>query len=285
VSPILVRPVREQLEHDRLIRFLLLNKYKRKYEAVGNPGDEHAVSIKLGNSVFFPDIVLTEGKKLVGLVEVETGESGNNLEALAQWMQFAKARVAFHLYVPVTSYDSARRLCELHHTRPAEIWTYRASMDGFDLMRVQQNPITGGGRAATVERIVPTPKPVEKPPEKPVGEKPAEKTEISPKAAAKGAVKPAPTLPPARPGTKPAGAKVLPTPKAVTPAKVANGAQAGKPAKAVKPVEAAKVMKLTKSAKSSKPQPAQKSGKAKTLKAPTPKPAKAKTTKTSKKKR
>ena len=39
MSPILVRPVREQLEHDRLIR-LLHAKFRRKYEAGMNPGDE-----------------------------------------------------------------------------------------------------------------------------------------------------------------------------------------------------------------------------------------------------
>src|SRR5205823_5650016 len=36
VSPILVRPVREQLEHDRIIR-LLHSKWRRKYEAGMNP--------------------------------------------------------------------------------------------------------------------------------------------------------------------------------------------------------------------------------------------------------
>ena len=113
--PILVRPVREQLEHDRLIRFLLANKYKykRRIEAAGNTGDERVASIKVGSTILFPDIVLTEGKKVAGVIEVETGESVNNLEALAEWVHFAKARVPFYLYVPVASYDSARRLCEV----------------------------------------------------------------------------------------------------------------------------------------------------------------------------
>jgi hypothetical protein len=39
VSPILVRPVREQLEHDRIIR-LLQAKYKRKFDVAINPGTE-----------------------------------------------------------------------------------------------------------------------------------------------------------------------------------------------------------------------------------------------------
>ncbi len=157
MSPILVRPVREQLEHDRLIRFLLLNKYKRRYEAAGNTGDERVASIKVGSTILFPDIVLTEGKKVAGIVEVETGESVNNLEALAEWVHFAKARVPFHLYVPVGSYDSARRLCELRHVRPTEIWTYRPAMDGFDLMRVHQNPVTSAVARVAVAPSQPKP--------------------------------------------------------------------------------------------------------------------------------
>jgi hypothetical protein len=157
VSPILVRPVREQLEHDRLIRFLLLNKYKRRYEAVGNTGDERVASIKVGSAIVFPDIVLTEGKKIAGVVEVETGESVNNLEALAEWVHFSKARVPFYLYVPVASYDSARRLCELRHIRPAEIWTYRPAIDGFDLMRVHQNPAISAAARVAVTPSQPKP--------------------------------------------------------------------------------------------------------------------------------
>ena len=79
MSPIFVRPVREQLEHDRLIRFLQL-KYKRKFEALINVGEERIAPVKIGTGTFFPDLVLIEGKKLAGVVEVETGESVNNLE-------------------------------------------------------------------------------------------------------------------------------------------------------------------------------------------------------------
>lgn len=156
MSPILVRPVREQLEHDRLIRFLLLNKYKKRFEATGNPGDERLVSVKVGAVTLFPDIVLTDGKKVVGLVEVETGESVNNLEALAEWVHLGKARVPFYLYVPMPSVDAARRLCDLHLVQPAEIWTYRGTLDGFDLVRVMHNPVVSGvsrGEAVTLVKV------------------------------------------------------------------------------------------------------------------------------------
>jgi hypothetical protein len=139
VSPIFVRPVREQLEHDRLIRFLQA-KYKRKFDVSVNVGDEQTAPVKIGQSTFFPDLVLTSGKKLAGLVEVESSESVNNLEAMAQWVHFSQARVPFSLYVPVPMYDTARRLSEANHVRLAEIWTYRFAPDGFDLVRVFNDP-------------------------------------------------------------------------------------------------------------------------------------------------
>ena len=43
--PILVRPVREQLEHDRIIR-LLEAKWRRKFKVEANPGDERNAGVK-----------------------------------------------------------------------------------------------------------------------------------------------------------------------------------------------------------------------------------------------
>jgi hypothetical protein len=126
LSPILVRPVREQLEHDRLIR-LLQTKFRRKYDAGMNPGSEQNVPVGTGPSPLFPDLVLQSadrGRKLQAVVEVETGESVNHLEALAQWAHFGKLRAAFHLYVPAGMVDVARRLCEDNQIHVAEIWSY-----------------------------------------------------------------------------------------------------------------------------------------------------------------
>jgi hypothetical protein len=140
VSPILIRPVREQLEHDRLIRFLQL-KYQKKFEVHINAGEGQAAPVKLaGPAPFFPDLVLLSASKIAGLVEVETGESTNNLEALAQWQHFGRARVPFHLYVPVLMFDAARRFCDAHKVSVTEIWTYRSLYDGFDLVRVFHDP-------------------------------------------------------------------------------------------------------------------------------------------------
>jgi hypothetical protein len=173
VSPIFVRPVREQLEHDRLIRFLQA-KYKKKLEAAINVGDERIAPVKIGGALFFPDVVLTDKKKLAGVVEVETGESVNNLEAMAQWAPFSRARVPFHLYVPVQGYDAARRLCDANQAKPAEVWTYRGTMDGFDLVRMFQDPsaaaparaarASAGGKKSVAKKS--SKKPVAKPAKK-----------------------------------------------------------------------------------------------------------------------
>lgn len=135
MSPIFVRPVREQLEHDRLIRFLQA-KYKRKFDVAINVGDEKVALFKVGTATFFPDLVLTDGKKIAGVVEVESAESVNYLEVMSEWVHFSKTRVPFHLYVPVQAYDAARRLGEAHKVSVSELWTYRPTVDGFDLVRM-----------------------------------------------------------------------------------------------------------------------------------------------------
>jgi hypothetical protein len=131
VSPILVRPVREQLEHDRIIR-LLQTKNRRKYDAGINPGSEQNVPVGTGPTAIYPDLVLNSpdrGRRLQAIVEVETGESVNHLEALAEWAQFARTRAAFHLYVPSTMVDVARRLCEENQITVNEIWSFHAMGD------------------------------------------------------------------------------------------------------------------------------------------------------------
>jgi hypothetical protein len=157
MSPIFVRPVREQLEHDRLIRHLQ-TKYKRKLDVAINVGDEQVAPVKIGALTLFPDLVLTDGRKLAGLVEVESGESVNNLEAMAQWVHFSKARVPFHLYVPVNVYDAARRLCEANKANVSEIWTYRPAVDGFDLVRMYHDSSAANSKQAP-RPAAPEPKP------------------------------------------------------------------------------------------------------------------------------
>ena len=141
MSPILVRPVREQLEHDRIIR-LLHAKFRRKFEAGMNPGAEQNAAVGTGPSALYPDLVLLSadrGRKLQVVIEVETGESVNHLEALAQWAHFSKTRAAFHLYVPAGMVDVARRLSEDNHIYVAEIWSFHTVGDQVRFTLVHRN--------------------------------------------------------------------------------------------------------------------------------------------------
>ena len=131
MSPILVRPVREQLEHDRVIR-LLQAKLKRKHDVTINVGDEQAAGVKIGPGQMFPDLVLSsqdKGHRLEGVIEVETSESVNHLEAMAQWAHFGRARAAFSLYVPAACIDIARRLCTENGVAVSELWSYHTLGD------------------------------------------------------------------------------------------------------------------------------------------------------------
>src|SRR5882672_7566174 len=146
VSPILVRPVREQLEHDRIIR-LLQAKYKRKFEVAINPGNEQTAPVG-GPPPWYPDLVLQDarGKKLLGVVEVETAESVNHLEAMSQWAAFSRLRTPFHLYVPVSMIDVARRLAQDMQIPVAEVWAYSTLGDQLRFTLVQKSASTPEGR-------------------------------------------------------------------------------------------------------------------------------------------
>lgn len=273
MTPIFVRPVREQLEHDRLIRFLQ-TRYKRKFEVAIHPGDAQTMSVRIGAVTLFPDLVLMDGKRLGGLVEVETAESTNNLEAMAQWTHFSRARVPFHLYVPVLAVDATRRLCEANQVAVAEIWTYRAVNDQFDLVRVHHdaNAVKMGTRlgpktAPVVKPIVkaaPAPEPPPAPePEKSKGKGVAALVKTTALPVGKGkAVVPAPVAKEGAATTGPSAkaSPAVPVPKAGT-------TPAAKPA--AKPVAAKKPAATKKSA--AKPAPTKKA--AKTVRRPA-KPAK-----------
>jgi hypothetical protein len=147
LSPILVRPVREQLEHDRVIR-LLQARYKRRYTVGINPGADQSVPAGSAPDSQFPDLVLSSagtGKKLEAVVEVETGESVNQLEAMAQWARLGKLPVEFILYVPSGAASVARRLCSDHGIGVTEIWTYHTVGDQVRFAQVH--------RAALAEKL------------------------------------------------------------------------------------------------------------------------------------
>ena len=149
MSPILVRPVREQLEHDRVIR-LLQAKNRRRFEVGINPGAELNVPVGTGPSALYPDLVLQSperGHRVQAVVEVETGESVNHLEALAQWAHYGRLRVPFHLYVPAGIVDVARRLGEDNQIHVSEIWSYHAIGDQVRFTLVHRSREVPGGVA------------------------------------------------------------------------------------------------------------------------------------------
>lgn len=126
LSPILLRPIREQVEHDRVIRQLQA-RWRRRYAVGANAGTSQETTIRIAGQDVHPDLVLTStegGRRLHAVVEVETTESVNHLEAMAQWARFAKSRGAFYLYVPAGMAEVAQRLCHVNGINVTEIWTY-----------------------------------------------------------------------------------------------------------------------------------------------------------------
>ena len=141
MSPILTRPVREQLEHDRVIRQLQA-KYKRKTDVIINPGNEQNQSVIVGELVVFPDVlVFAEGtKRLLTTVEVETGESVNPIEARAEWGVYSKLKVPLHLYVPPACVEAAKRISDEYQIVVSELWTYTTSFDQVRFTLVSRSP-------------------------------------------------------------------------------------------------------------------------------------------------
>jgi len=218
LSPILVRPVREQLEHDRIIR-LLQARFRRRYEAAINPGAEHNVGIGSGTTALYPDLLLMSqdrGHKLQVVVEVETGESVNHLEALAEWAHFSRTRAAFHLYVPSGMVDVSRRLSEDNKIYVAEIWSYHIIGDQPRFTLVHRNRET----PPPIPRPKQAPKPVVVAAEvKPAGVKPPEPppksaTTKTPAAPQKAAASKKPAAPQKAASKKPAAKKAAPKLKA-----------------------------------------------------------------------
>jgi hypothetical protein len=157
LSPILVRPVREQLEHDRVIR-LLQARYKRRFTVGINPGAEQVVPVGAAPDVHYPDLVLTSpggGKKLAGVVEVETNESVNQLEAMAQWGRLGRLPVEFILYVPSGVAGVARRLCADLGVGVTEICTYHSVGDQVRFAQVHRAPLADKLAAARAAKTRP----------------------------------------------------------------------------------------------------------------------------------
>jgi hypothetical protein len=142
VSPILVRPVREQLEHDRIIR-LLPARYRRRFEVGINPGSEQNAAVGTGLKAVYPDAVFYGSdrvRKVLGIAEVETVESVNHLEAMAEWASFGRLKVLFHLYVPASAIDVARQMASDYRVALNELWSYDNVGDQVRFTLIQRAP-------------------------------------------------------------------------------------------------------------------------------------------------
>ncbi len=94
-----------------------------------NLSGEPPAPLRFGVRTLFPDLILTtndRAHRLHCLVEVETRESLNYLEAMAQWVPFARVRAPFHLYVPIGAVETAKRLCAEKRIVVDEIWSYHS---------------------------------------------------------------------------------------------------------------------------------------------------------------
>lgn len=254
MSPILIRPIREQIEHDRIIR-VLQARLRKQYDVEANIGDERRVPVRVGLQTLYPDLVLTAigaPRKVQAIIEVETTESVNYLEAMAEWAHYAKAKAPFHLYVPQTLVDIARRLLETHQITVDQLWSYAPLGDQVHFWLVSSN---GDGTVVTsvtdsiliAEPAAPAPEPEERPAE--VAAVPVSREDAKPSTVRAGASSPKVTPAPSKKSTVAAPAKAAKPVAVSKPAK----APAAKPAR---PKAPAKTAAGTKPAAKKPPKPA-----------------------------
>jgi hypothetical protein len=240
----LVRPVREQLEHDRVIRLLQVKLKKRPAgnEVIANIGEDQTTSVKIGQLQIFPDIVLTttdRGRKLMGTVEVETSESVNHLEARSQWAHLGRARAPFHLYVPLGSVDIARRLAAENQVHVSELWSFHTIGDQTHFRLVHRTP-DDTRRSSEPRGIVTTarpepPKPVAPPPPPPPPKPIRAVAPVKPTVPMKGPA-PVKAATPVRATKAPVAAPKVAAPKKVVAARPAVKKRPAPPPRKAKPV-------------------------------------------------
>jgi hypothetical protein len=229
-----------------VIRQLQRDLSRRKIEVGINPGAEQNVSLGTARKEY-PDAVLfstEKGRKVIGIVEVETGESVNNLEAMAQWAHYARLRAPFLLYVPMGSVDVARRLAADNQIAIAEIHSYHQV---GELMRFTLVHRSGPTALDLGPEPDATPAPTSKSkaaPKKPAVDGKKDASKAAPAAAkkaekappAKVAVKPVKVKTAkavAKPTVRPAKAKAIPKPAPRKPVVKKAAAKKAPPKKAV----------------------------------------------------
>ena len=120
VSPILVRPVREQFEHDRIIR-VLQARYKRKFEVAINPGVGAECVGGRRRPAMYPDLVLVQpgrGRKLQGRSK---SRPPNRSTRSKRWPNGGRSAACARRSISTsrpTTIDTVRRLCAEHRSSP-----------------------------------------------------------------------------------------------------------------------------------------------------------------------
>lgn len=201
-----------------------------------NPGAEQNVAVGTGARREFPDAVLfsiDKSRKILGIIEVETGESINHLEAMAQWAHYARLKAPFHLYVPMGSADVARRLTVDKQIAVAEIHTYHQIGD-----MVRFGSAYRSGTAPKLPDDPLPPEPAQKAKPLPPAPPPPPTRKGSPVPIAKTA-KPAPAIAAKVEKVVPKVEKLVPRVEKVLPKVEKNGKAAPKPARPVMPVKVA----------------------------------------------
>lgn len=97
--------------HDSVVLQIVPRLNTEKYDVYTNPGQEKNAGI--GDN--YPDVVLTEkGDTTVRFImEVETEDSVNTIEALNQWKKYVKEiNATFYLVVPISMLTRAKNLCQ-----------------------------------------------------------------------------------------------------------------------------------------------------------------------------
>lgn len=97
--------------HDRVIQVAIDQLDKTNHEVYINPGSQK--NVKIGNN--YPDIVMVKkGTKTVDfIIEVETSDSINIVEATNQWKKYAtEIKASFYLLVPINQKNLAINLCK-----------------------------------------------------------------------------------------------------------------------------------------------------------------------------
>lgn len=127
--PVRFRPRAEQRLHDKAIRDIVAAKYSSDdFQVYINPGKQRNSPVA---KVLYPDIVVVDkaSYRVEAVAEVETESSVNYQERL-EWVDYAKTRLPFVLFVPAGSYKNAADIVKQTGTRVDDIVPYGYYQNG-----------------------------------------------------------------------------------------------------------------------------------------------------------